>query len=91
MDRRLIAIEEKIAHLEHHLGQLDGVVRDLNDRLDGFKGELTRLHTAVQQQAQSGGIGGGDDSGGAGGGAGGGGGGGGGDDEQLKDGRPPHW
>lgn len=50
MAPRLIAIEEKIAHLERHLGELDGVVRDMNDRFDGFKREIKKMQADLEAQ-----------------------------------------
>jgi len=53
MDTRLVNIEEKIAHLEHYLGELDGVVREMHDRMDGFKHQLDKMRADLT--AQSGG------------------------------------
>lgn len=40
--QRLITLEEKLAYLEQHLGELDGVVRELAGRLE-------QQHKGVQQ------------------------------------------
>ena len=42
-DTRLVNIEEKIAHLERYLGELDGVVRAMNDRMDGYRAQLDKM------------------------------------------------
>lgn len=75
-DTRLVNIEEKIAHLEHYLGELDGVVREMNDRMDGYQQELARMRQLVESQTTNG-EGGSDDDGST--------------DQQLEDERPPHW
>lgn len=81
-DARLVNIEEKIAHLEHHLGELDGVVRETGDRVAGFKRQLEQMRTLLEEQAAA--SAGGPDSDasddtppGA--------------DQDLEDDRPPHW
>ncbi len=51
MQERLINIEEKIAHLENYLGALDGVIRDMNDRMDGFRRQLDALREMVATPA----------------------------------------
>lgn len=76
-DTRLVNIEEKIAHLEHFLGELDGVVREMSGRMDGYKTQLAKMREMVESQAASGGDG-PDDDGGSG-------------DQQFEDHRPPHW
>ncbi|MEM7626736.1 MAG: SlyX family protein [Planctomycetota bacterium] len=75
-DTRLVNIEEKIAHLEQYLGELDGVVREMNDRMDGYQAELTKMRELVESQNASSDDEPGDD---------------GPSDQRLEDERPPHW
>lgn len=55
MDPRLVAIEEKLAHLERHIGELDGVVRDMNDRFDGFQRQMRKMRADLETQRAGGG------------------------------------
>lgn len=55
MEERLVNIEEKIAHLEHYLGELDGVVRAMHDRMDGFKTQLDKIRADLNHQQSGGG------------------------------------
>ncbi|MEM9420287.1 MAG: SlyX family protein [Planctomycetota bacterium] len=57
MESRLVNIEEKIAHLERHLGELDGVVREMYDRMDGFKAQLEKIRSDLQSHQASAGDG----------------------------------
>ncbi len=57
MEARLITIEEKIAHLEHYLGELDGVVRDMHRRMDGFKTQIDQIRADLQDPQAAGGDG----------------------------------
>ena len=50
MEQRIIAIEEKLAHLERYVEQLDATVRELYDRLDLQGKDLTRLREDTQTQ-----------------------------------------
>ena len=77
MDPRVVQLEEKVAHLERYVSELDGVVREMNARMDHFAREAKALRALV-------------DAGRDGGEAGDGGGGDGADDD-LRDERPPHW
>lgn len=43
VDPHIVRIEERLAHLERHLEQLDEVVRDLHQRQDAISARLTRL------------------------------------------------
>ncbi len=42
-DARLLAVEEKLAHLEHGMAQLDEVVREVADALVAVRAELAQL------------------------------------------------
>ena len=86
MSSPLIRVEEKIAHLERYVGELDQVVREMNDRLDGFTRQLAELRRSVEAGQDKGessapdGDGGGPGPWGA-------------EqtDRELEDDRPPHW
>ena len=79
---RTVALEEKVSHLERHLSELDGVVRDLHDRMDRSARQLVRLKGLVES-VQRGEGGEGDEAGGhADAGP---------SDADLEDDRPPHW
>ena len=79
MESRLIQIEEKIAHLEHHLSQLDGVVREAHERMDQFRRQIDGLQAKIQTIGYSASEPGGHDEPGST------------SDQQLRDDRPPHW
>jgi uncharacterized coiled-coil protein SlyX len=78
VDGRLIQLEEKITHLEHHLAQLDEVVRESHDRLDRYRRQVEQLQAKVESLESSPApppdL---DDDGPS--------------DPQLRDDRPPHW
>ena len=85
MSSPLIRVEEKIAHLERYVGELDQVVREMNDRLDGFARQLAELRQSVEagpmknEPVEADGVegleqGGAERS-----------------DRELEDDRPPHW
>ena len=46
MDDRMVAIEEKLAHLERYLLDLDAVVRGVCDEVGRLQIELARLRDA---------------------------------------------
>lgn len=48
MDPRSVQLEEKVAYLEQHIAELDGVVREMNDRMDRFAREAKGLRTLVE-------------------------------------------
>ncbi len=48
MDSRAIRLEEKVAHLERYVADLDGVVREMNDRMDRFAREAKALRAIVE-------------------------------------------
>ena len=50
MEQRIIAIEEKLAHLERYVEQLDASIRELYDRLAAQGNDLTRLREDTQSQ-----------------------------------------
>lgn len=60
MEARLVNLEEKIAHLERYLGDLDEVVRDLHDRMDAYQREIAKMQATLEHH-----VGGDDESGGS--------------------------
>ena len=52
-DPRLTRVEEKIAHLERFVGELDGVVREAFERIEAVRGELDKLRAAVEADGQA--------------------------------------
>lgn len=48
MDSRAIRLEEKVAHLERYVADLDGVVREMNERMDRFARETKALRAIVE-------------------------------------------
>ncbi len=48
MDDRITSLEEKFAFLEHQVEQLDGVIRDAFERLDGLARELKQTRASIQ-------------------------------------------
>lgn len=53
-DARLIALEEKLAYLEMHVGDLDEVVRDLAGRLDLQAKGVKQMRTMIEQHLAGG-------------------------------------
>lgn len=47
MDPRSVQLEEKVAHLERYVADLDGVVREMNERMDHFAREAKALRAIV--------------------------------------------
>ena len=47
-DARLTVIEEKLAHLEKYVGDLDEVVRDLAVRIDAQKDGVTAVRKMLE-------------------------------------------
>ena len=45
---RIIALEEKVAFLEHDLEELDGVVRTLHDHIDALNKSIERLRADLE-------------------------------------------
>ena len=52
MDDRLTTVEEKIAHLEKFVSDLDAVVREMYDMLGAVKRDVGRLRSQMEQPAQ---------------------------------------
>jgi uncharacterized coiled-coil protein SlyX len=50
MEDRIVNLEEKFAHLERYVEELDGVVKEVYERLMVLSEELSRLGEATQQQ-----------------------------------------
>jgi uncharacterized coiled-coil protein SlyX len=50
MEERIVNLEEKFAHLERYVEELDGVVREAHDRLAALNAELIRLRADTQQR-----------------------------------------
>ncbi|MDY7107399.1 MAG: SlyX family protein [Planctomycetota bacterium] len=50
MEDRIVNLEEKFAHLERYVEELDGVVREAHERLSALGGEMTRLRAETRQQ-----------------------------------------
>ncbi len=46
----ILRLEEKIAFLERHVEQLDGVIRELFERNEEIDGELKRLRDDTERQ-----------------------------------------
>ncbi|XAM01517.1 SlyX family protein [Phycisphaeraceae bacterium D3-23] len=51
---RIIALEEKLAHLEKYLGDLDEVVRDLAARLDTQTKGVQQMRSVLEQHLAGG-------------------------------------
>ncbi len=49
MDHRIVQIEEKIAHLEKHVTDLDQVVRDYHEQLVQSRDEVKRLEQRLDK------------------------------------------
>jgi len=47
-DARLTTIEEKLAHLEKYLSDLDEVVRDMSARMDTHKAGVTAVRKLLE-------------------------------------------
>lgn len=47
-DARLTVIEEKLAHLEKYIGDLDEVVRDMAKRMDAQKAGVTAVRKMLE-------------------------------------------
>ncbi len=77
MDPRFTRLEEKITFVEHQLGELDGVVRDLGSTLDAIARKLDHVADRLQQQEENQTTPAGSDGPPT--------------DEQLEEDRPPHW
>lgn len=56
-DARLVSLEEKLAYLEKHLGELDEVVRELAGRLDTQAKGVQQMRTTLEQHLAGGGNG----------------------------------
>ena len=52
-DGRLTRMEEKLAHLERFVGELDGVVREAFDRIAAVRGELDKLRASVEADEET--------------------------------------
>lgn len=53
-DRRLTALEEKLAYLEKHVGELDEVVRDLATRLEQQIRGIRQMRSTLEQHLAGG-------------------------------------
>ena len=60
MDPRSVQLEEKVAHLERYVADLDGVVREMNERMDHFTREVKGLRAIVETVRDGDGEGGAD-------------------------------
>jgi len=47
MDPRSVQLEEKVAHLERYVADLDGVVRGMHERMDHFAREAKVLRSII--------------------------------------------
>lgn len=54
IESRIVALEEKTMYLEHLLGELNGVVCSIQDRLDTQNAVIARLADAVNRQVVGG-------------------------------------
>lgn len=52
MDDRIIQIEEKLAHLEKYVNDLDTVVQTMQGRMDGIRAEVARAFDRLEQLEQ---------------------------------------
>ncbi|MEO1235616.1 MAG: SlyX family protein [Planctomycetota bacterium] len=75
MDNRLVNLEEKVTHLERHLGELDAVVRELHDNMDRYQRQIDQIKTLVESSHDSSNNTGADPP----------------SDTDLTDDKPPHW
>lgn len=46
----MVALEERILFLERHVEELDGVVRELYDRVQATRDEIARFREETRQQ-----------------------------------------
>jgi len=49
MDDRVTVVEEKLAHLEKYVSELDGVVREMHDQIAALKREVGRMQDRIEQ------------------------------------------
>ena len=75
MDPRFVKLEEKVTFVEHQLGELDVVVRELGDAMREIARRLDRLANDFEEHRSQAGAG--DDDGPS--------------DDALREQRPPHW
>jgi len=50
MDPTITNLEEKIAFMERHVEELDGLVREVFDKLEGLRADMTRFREDTKQQ-----------------------------------------
>ncbi len=53
MDDRLTNLEEQFAFLERHVAQLDEVVREVYDRVDGLTREISQMREEIQERGNT--------------------------------------
>jgi uncharacterized coiled-coil protein SlyX len=50
MTDRIVALEERLAHFEKGLGELDEVVRDLATQIQKLRDDLVRLQKGLEER-----------------------------------------